>query len=297
MNKSPNQIIKFLEQCNFKSEIDWKGVSSLCLIEFDVSLEEITPEFLEDGMDFAIFSSWLNDGFGSGEVVCYDGKLAMIGACNLETAKIEAVMVEDRIERPRIVVNISDISKSPPQDIEIFRKVLSLNNLQFEENRQLIIEKHIPVTNERVNFKKDGVYGIGVIRSVSKDDDTFELYCYHIYRQNVTKYSMHETIGPLSDYTFQTMTRSERNKLKKELLKFGKIWNDKLHRIEPEVLKADIGEKYWYIDDKMKMVSDIERGKTSSRFRFQAGNYFLSPDDCLENLGKVNEILRDFLAR
>lgn len=297
MSKSPNQIVKFLEQYKFKSEMDWKGISSFCLIEFDLSLDEITPEFSEDGIDFAIFSTWLTDGFGSGDIVCYDGNISMIGACNLETVKIEATLIGDKIECHRIITEISNLTVPSKADIELFEKAMFLNKLQFEETRQLVIERHIPVANERVSFKKDGMYGIGVVRSASQEDDSFELYCYYIYRKNIIKHSMHETIGKLSDFIFQTMTRGERNRLKKELKKLGKNWNDKMHRIEPIDGEAKVGEKYWYIDDKMKMVCDIEKGKSPSHHRFLGGNYFLNPDDCLENLGAINEILRNFLAK
>lgn len=297
MGKSTYQITKFIEQYNFKSNIDWEGVSSTCRLKLDINIDEIEPNISPDGITFADFFDWYNNGFGSGDIACYNGNLVMIGICGIDTAKIEATLVGDKIDCSRSVTEASNLSKPSDEDVVLFKKALASNDLQFEESRQLVAQRRIPGTNERISFKKDDdTYGIGVIRSVSKENDTFELYCYYIYRAGTVKYSMHEIISPLSDYTFQVMSRSERNRLKNELKKVGKNWNDKLHRIEPINGKANVGEKYWYINDKMKMVNDTEEGKQTSHFRFIAGNYFLNQDDCLDNLGAINEILRDFLA-
>jgi hypothetical protein len=31
--------------------------------------------------------------------------------------------------------------------------------------------------------------------------------------------------------------------------------------------------------------------------RYLGGNYFLTAEDCMDNLGRISEMLRDFLAR
>lgn len=296
-SKTEYQINKFLGQYSFKSEIDWQGIYSLCKFQLKFNVDEIQPAFSPDGLDFSIFSEWYKNGFGSGDIALCDGNLVMIGACNLDTAKIEAVLIEEKISCTRSAVNVEKLSKPSDNEMSLFKKAMFDNELQFDESYQLVIDRYIPSMNDKVSFRNDELYGIGVIRSVSKEENKFELYCYYIYQIKTAKYSMHETIAPLSDYIFQMMTRSEMSKLKNELKKLGKNWNDKLHRVEPIDGKAQIGGKYWYINDKMKMSSEVEGGKSTSHFRYLAGNYFLTQSDCLENLGKMNEILKDFFAR
>ncbi|NDV63979.1 hypothetical protein [Bacteroides sp. 224] len=296
MSKLDFQVEKFLEQYTFKSEIDWKAISSFCKVELNLNFE-YTPKISPDGLNTSSFFSWFENGFGSGDIAWHNGKLIMVGACNLIDAKIEATLNGDKIDTTRSSTKISELSKPVDDDIALFNRTLMINELQYTEKNQLVIERRIPHTNERVNFKKPGVRGIGVVRSVSKDEDRFELYCYHIYQTNETRYSMHEEIGPLSEYIFDTMTVTERRRLENRLNKLGKSWKDKLHRIEPVNPKAEIGKKYWYITDKMKMTSAIEEGKQTSNMRYFAGNYFLTQEDCLVNLGRINEMLRDFLAR
>ena len=297
MSKTSYQITRFLEQYSFKDEINWKGISSFCKLELNVILE-IDPVYSPDGIDFASFSSWFNKGFGSGDIARLGDSLVMLGACNFTTAKVEAVLEGDKILCNRFETSVADLEEPSNEEISKFRRILAKNELQFDEKYQLVIERYIPATNERISFKKDdGTYGIGVVRSVSKEQDSFVLYCYFIYQTGMIGYSMYEDMGSLSEYVFQSMTRSERNRLQNELKKRGKTWNDKLHRVEPVKGKADVGGAYWYINDKLKMVKDIEQGKPTSHFRFIAGNYFLNPEDCLVNLGQINELLRNFLAR
>ena len=296
MSKLEYQVSKLLEQYNFKSEIDWKAISSFCQVELNL-ISEMMPKIAEDGIESSSFFSWYENGFGSGDVAWLDGKLVMLGACNLITAKIEATLTGDKLDLKRFDTNVSSLTQASEKDTAQFKHALTRNELQFSEQFQLIAEKRFPDMNEKVNFRKPGVRGIGVIRSILKDENKFELYCYHIYETGETCYSMHEEISPLSDYTFDSMTISERRRLESKLNKLGKSWNDKMHRIEPVNAKVEKGKKYWYITDKMKMTNDIEKGTPTSHMRFLAGNYFLTAEDCMENLGKINEMLRDFLAR
>ena len=85
-------------------------------------------------------------------------------------------------------------------------------------------------------------------------------------------------------------------KLNNILSKYGKTWNEKLHRIEPLEPMSEKGKPYWYINDKLELVQDEENGKMSSRFRYRCANYFKTHAEGLEYLGRVAELLRDRLA-
>jgi hypothetical protein len=296
MGKSEFQIKSFLERHEFKSEMDWKIISAFCKIELNLNLEQ-SPKISANGINSLSFSEWYENGFGSGDIAWLNEKLVIVGACDLNMAKVEGTLIDDKISCKRSDAKIAELSKASEEDIFLFNQAMMRNNLQYGENNQLVIKRYIPTINVRVSFHKAGVRGIGVIRSVSQEDNRFELYCYHIYQTRETRYSMHEKVGPLSEYTFDLMTITERRRLENRLRKVGKSWNDKMHRIEPVEPKAKKGEKYWYISDKMKMENSTEEGKPTSHFRYLAGNYFLSPEDCLLNLGGINEMLRDFMAR
>ncbi|MDR1119443.1 MAG: hypothetical protein LBM08_00820 [Dysgonamonadaceae bacterium] len=296
MSKSEHQVIKFLDQHNFKSEMDRKMILWFC--ENDLNLDYEKPsKFSCKGIDTAIFKEWFENGFGSGDIVRLDGKLAIIGVCNTEKARVEATLEGETLNRKRYEVRVSELSKATGKESSRFRYMLGLYDLQFSEQFQLIVRKNLPSAKDRVSFRSAGVRGVGVIRSVSKEEDRFELFCYHIQQTGELKYSMHEEISPMSEYTFDVMTVNERRRFETRLRKEGKSWNDKLHRIEPVEAMAPEGSEYWYITDKMKLASDRENGKFTSRERYRCGNYFITRNDGQENLARITEQLRDFLAR
>lgn len=139
--------------------------------------------------------------------------------------------------------------------------------------------------------------GVGVVRDIDKRTGKIELYCYFLYDSKQTGYSMHETeVCSLYGYNFEGASISAQRRLNKELGRCGKVWNDRLHRIEPICCKVSIGQKYWYINDKMKCVEETEKGRPTSNFRYISGNYFTSYSDCLDYLCLFNEMLRDRLV-
>jgi hypothetical protein len=296
MEKLEHQIVKFIEQYKFKSEMDWRFISSFCKVELKLTFDK-EPEISPDGIDCATFSEWYDNGFKSGEVAWLDGNLVIIGACNLSVAKIEGTLTGDTIQTKRFEEEPSKLLKASDDDARMFYRKVTLNGLQYCENRQLLVERRIPQKKERVSFRKENFRGVGVIRNISLEENWFELYCYHIYQTDETRYSMHERIPNFNEYTFDAMTIAERKRLENKLVKLGKSWNSKLYRIEPAKPKADFEQKYWYISDTMKVNTDTERMKPTSHARYLGGNYFLTIEDCQESLNKIKEILRDSLAR
>ena len=119
---------------------------------------------------------------------------------------------------------------------------------------------------------------------------------------------MHETgIVNLRDYVFENMLDDKNRassfngvsclrRMNRELEKCGKIWKDKLKRIEPINAKVNKGEKYWYISDKMKVVQDREKNTPTSHFRYLCGNYFTSELAALRMLDIWSQTLHDYMA-
>lgn len=158
--------------------------------------------------------------------------------------------------------------------------------------------KFIPGVNDRVRFIQGDHIGLGIARSVEEESGRVELYCYYWNDTKEMGYGMHEeNVCDFYSYNFALQTVVETRRMNRELNKAGKTWNDKLHRIEPTLGQVEKNQRYWYINDKLKIVQDRERGTPTSHFRFIAGNYFTDFDEALEYLASFNEILRDRLAK
>jgi hypothetical protein len=306
--KKELQLEYLFSTCPFKSEMDWNMVIDYC----EKSLKYKTgdaPTFSPDGLTASGFIEWFQNGFGVGDVVWYNGALTIIGRCDLSEANIEGRLIDDKIDVTRSKTSISQFTHASPEERLQFIRAMSQAGLQFGENNMLLVAKYIPSVNERVIFHNDDRLGVGVVRSVDVVSGEVELYCYYIYQTDELGYSMHEKgVCNLHEYYFDPASEMESRqtklngkgclkRLNMELEKVGKKWKDKLHRIEPLKVKVDVGYKYWYISDKMKVVQDREKDTPTSQFRYQVGNYFASFEDCLDYLGKFTELLRDRLAR
>jgi hypothetical protein len=306
--KSELQIQHLLNRYSFKSELDRRIILTFCTFDLKLNLEtdiELSP----DGLTVASFTEWYEKGTGCGEILKWNDKVIITGECELDSVKIAGILNGDRIEEGNVESSAENLQPASEEERKRFLHVLSLNKLQLDEQTLALADKYIPDVNERVIFHNDKVRGLGVIRDVDSETGEVELYCYSIYQTGCIGYSMHEKgICNLHDYYFEPMTESELKKTKlnaascirrlnRELEKYGKVWKDKLHRIEPLQVMAETGEKYWYIDDKMKAVKTVEKGTPTSRHRYQAGNYFTSFEDCTNCLKKFTDVLKDNLAK
>ena len=85
-------------------------------------------------------------------------------------------------------------------------------------------------------------------------------------------------------------------RLGRELEKVGKIWKDKLLRVEDAGMKASKDEPYFYITDKLSIAQDTERLLPTSHQRYLAGNYFKTKESAEEFVSKLKELVKDFHA-
>lgn len=302
--KTEIQVQVFLAKQTFLSEADWEMIGIFCK-KHKYSIPDLKTKFSNKGLSVSQFIDWFNNGFGSGDVVLYNDNLSIVGLCSLNDARICAIILPDgTLEEKLTTASTSDLKRASEDQSRQFYRFISKLGRQYYHSDLKLAQKYIPRINERVEFwSNDGdVHGLGVVRSVNKAENLIELYCYYLYPSDTQQaklgYSMHETnIITLHDYTFENMAISQQRRLNRELSKAGKIWNEKMHRVEPIKCKAEKGGKYWYISDKVKLVQDIEKQTPTSHFRYLAGNYFLDYDDALDYLTMFHELLRDRLAR
>lgn len=298
--KSKKQISAFFESNKFSSLEDCQLISVYCQQNSGFTPTEL-PVFDEPGdINAQMFLDWFRDGFGIGDIVLdgETGSFCMICSSSVSEVMVCASCSKDRwkiLDEPIAISNPTHIDEQTSDSL-VF--LLSSQGYEFDYEKKNIRKKYIPEVNERVEFSKGDFRGLGVVRSINPAANTIEFYCYFIYNNKEIGYSMHESgICDVMSYQFNPMTVVALRRMNRELNRFGKLWNDKLHRIEPVEVMAKKGELYWYISDKMKIVTDREKNTPTSRFRYIAGNYFTSYEEALEVCGLLNEILRDRLAR
>lgn len=307
MSKTNLQIQNFLVSNSYRSEADWEMISAFCQQKTDFNVNaEIDPQ---TGISASEFIEWYENGFGAGDVVSDGSEVYILG-----TSHFKAVSAIGKVSDEQVIILDTEMPveglKMAEEGIQLkVRDLMFSQGLQFSWKEMKLIEKYMPSVNERVIFHGKGVKGLGVVRDVDYKTGEVELYCYYIYETRQCGYNMHEKgIVNLQDFWFEPMDNGDKRqskmngiacqrRLNRELGKFGKVWNERLHRVEPVEIQAEVGKTYWYITDKMTLTQDVEKGLQASRTRANAGNYFLKREDGLEILTKWVEDLRERLAK
>lgn len=309
IKKNSKQIQAFLESNSYRTRIDWEMILLFARKYAGQSFRvnfEINPESGITASDFAV---WLDSGFSSGDIVEWEGKTAIIGISHFKTPTIAYYLSDDKLSSSNIKTPTEGLKMASALMSEKFRVAMLGEHLQFNWESLTLTKRYIPKTNQRVIFHGNNIDGLGVVRSVDKKTGEVELYCYYIYDTDQIGYSMHEKgIVNLNEFSFEPMDNSKdrltdmngiacQRRLNRELNRYGKTWNERMHRIEPMKMMADAGKPYWYINDKFMVAKALEKGSYVCRQRFNAGNYFLDESDALTVLMELKELIRDKLAQ
>lgn len=303
--KTKRQVIDFFKSNHFATAEDCEMVSLFCQNNCGLTPKDFPTVTTPGSINSQTFIEWYRSGFGIGDIVFEKETGSYYVVSNSSITNIQSCAILSNLCKTGKKwkpdnVELDATTLSSVSEIENKAMTISLaeQGYEFDYEKKILRKKYIPEINERVEFSRDNYIGLGVVRSINPVENSIEFFCYFIYSDKKIGYSMHESgVCDVMSFQFNPMTVVAARRLNRELERYGKVWNDKLHRIEPIDPKVVKGEKYWYISDKMTVVTDREKGTPTSHFRYIAGNYFKSYDEALEYLGKFHELLRDRLAK
>lgn len=287
--KTEIQAIDFIKTSIYKTSQHYECISTLFKSKFGYEPETI-PMTSPDGITTDDYVTWFESGYGIGDVVMIEGKIALLGRCLSYCVMPIAYLMGDELQILHNFHNIdtNDVSPASKKDEERMRLIVASNGYQISNKTLHLAAKYIPSPRERIEFYNETEKCSGVVRTVDKESGIITLYCSFNYTTGDVAYN-EETLKPIKivDYTFREMSRSSLRRLNSELGKKGKIWHDKICRVEPLNMKASIGAKYWFIDDKLRLRQDVEMGRPTSHARLLAGNYFTVYEDGLDMLETI----------
>ena len=318
--KSQLQVLTFLSHYHYATEFDRNVIVPFLERVFRITPKTTIFSTTSDSLpiDAQSFTQWYKDGYALAEIAKNGNDLVMLGRCTLTTVNIIGILKENIIEPTNLSIPTSQLSKASNEEVELFLHTLHTSKLQFYPNRLSLDAKYIPRINEKVIFNSYdfNIKGIGIVRSVDHNTGKVEFYCYFTYPTKTAKaqlgYSMHECDtanlygyifepllenGGSSVYRFSTDSgTSMYRRLKSELKNAGKVWADKIRRIEPTSMRRKQGEKYWYISDKLSITQSTDNWTSTSHMRFLSGNYFVTEEAAKGLLGKIKELVNNYLA-
>lgn len=155
-------------------------------------------------------------------------------------------------------------------------------------------DDYAPTRFEHIFYTDGAEECVGIIKSHSMRTGEIVLYCSFNYTRKELDTTGTTIITP--GYRIRECTETEYKRLKRELGKVGLVWKDKLHRLEPENVKAEMGSSYFYIDDNLKIVGDTEKHGKASHLRYIAGNYFTDYGKALQVCDRIRELLKESMT-
>lgn len=311
--KSQFQTLSFLSQYAPKTQLDAEMIFGFLGERFKNAKKTMSfcQHETENILDAASLLMWFSNGFGATEIALYNGTIVILGVCTIDNTTIIGKLYDGRINIASKTVKPSELSKATEEDSEAFYKALYASKLQFDQASLTLVKKYIPAPNEKVIFYTNDFSqcGTGVVRSVDESTGDVEMYCYYLYPPaNIVGYSMHEKdVANLITHIFEPMLEEDKRsskmngvsclrRMNNELGKRGKVWKDKIRRIEPVSYELEPGKNYWYISDDLKIVQKEDKGTPTSHFRYLAGNYFITKESAEMMRGKITELIQSYLS-
>lgn len=311
--KSRFQTQSFLSQYAPKTQLDAQMVLGFLGEHFKNAKKTMSfcRHETENILDAASLLMWFSNGFGATEIALYNYTIVMLGVCTIDSATIIGELYDGRINATCKTVKPSELSKATEEDSEAFYKAMYASRLQFGQASLILVKKYIPRPNEKVIFYTNDFSqcGVGVVRGVDENTGEVELYCYYLYPPaDTVGYSMHEKgVANLVTHIFEPMLEEAKRsskmngvsclrRMNNELGKRGKVWKDKIRRIEPVSYELEPGKDYWFINDELKIEQKKDKGTPTSHFRYLAGNYFVTRESAEMMRGKVVELLQSYLS-
>lgn len=312
--KTQSQTELFLSHYTFRTPLDAEMILSFCQKKYGhpIKITETTLESPKTTLDAQSFLQWYENGVAATKTAKNGNSLVFVVDTDLENAQICAQITSEGFETCSYTLPFSLLTLCTSSEESRMLSELHSHSLQYDWQTHSLIRKYIPEEGDKILWHSHdkSASGVGVVRGIDPETNEIELYCYFQYptksQKGILGCSGHEKgIINLTDHIIEPMMKnsSDRNgvccirRLRSELKKVGKVWNDRLKRIEPLVpVKVAKGKPYWYISDKMKIVQEMEKDTPTSQFRYIAGNYFTTYKGALEVLARFQDILKDHLA-
>lgn len=258
---------------------------------------------IDTGLTLDEFIDWMNGGCGAGDICRYNDDLVICGLARLKCATIVGKLVVDKVHACDMEVAQSELKTASAEECSLFLRALLSSGFQFSEKTLRLSGRYTPKPADRVIFSSPDFSGFGVIKNINPETGSVDFFCYYINETDQLHYSMNETdVMKLSDVIFEPMDNSAcrtsqssglyiQRKLSALLARVGKVWRDRLHRIEPLDGMVPVGKKYWYLNECIVLKQAIERGTATSKFRYKAANYFRTQEEGMARQAEIKEVL------
>lgn len=300
--KSSQHVHSFLSSVRGNGEVD-----ELAIIQYCAKFE-IKAEFSNTGKEplkitFEQFKDWFGCDFPQKNDVIVFNETEIIGIVEKVgyNSIVTGVSLSPSGELDTASMEFTEPHKAAfrsATEEEMVRMQIRLYEAGLSWNKKFgkLTDRFMPINNSliRISLLTKRV-GIGVFREIDADGNII-MYCIKM-EDGPLRYSLCEKIGKATGYQIDMINNAERQILKHEFAKVGKVWNGHEKRVEPIDFRVAPGKAYYYIDNYLEIVRTNDNRKPKDLRRYCCGNYYTCREEAEEILHQITSTRKMQLLR
>lgn len=275
MSKNRSAINNFFRYYRPESETHELAIEQFCARRhYAVSIDN-TPDARET-VTYDLFREWFDmETPQCGEIVTLveEGISGIIEMAGINrTVRLYISLKDGELNISPACFRYTSLRLASSSEALRLQRALHGHNLLWNRWYNRIKAREIPRENIQYQVSVLGrKVGYGVFREIDAQGHIV-MYCMKLEGEPV-RYSLHEVLGPASDYQLENINVAQREELAKELEQAGVFWNGFHKRIEPVNYLATPGKGYYYLNEFWEICKTIEQGKSKGAKYFTHGNY------------------------
>lgn len=273
--KTLEQIIRYTSHCSFQDD-DWQKVLNFCRERYSGgklhrALSPISESTFEE------FLKWIDNGFGSGDIVRYGHTSGIVGSSTPDRTYLAAYLDFDgKLIAKELDVFPGKLIRLIGDTGSHFEKAMFENKLDFSPRVGRMVKMYIPK-----KFSYATMYDKKTCQSLVgmylESDDKGN---YHFSAIISSGKLFFDHYVPSNCTPLKPSSQKEIKLLHQIAAKNGYILNGRTCQFVKSIKR---GEKnsYWYINDRFEVVADKDNGSKKHNDRYDVGNYFIDYTEAL----------------
>lgn len=168
-------------------------------------------------------------------------------------------------------------------------KINAVDTIQIPEGCKAVIKDNVVVFEEEKEKFKDG----DILHATTTDGMTIFRNYSDVYNEEFTCYYNDMNLDNIkwNSSVFRHATEEEKHKLFEYMKKRGLLWNDEEKQVEQIRWRANVGEKYYFIDSSLKVQKFEDCWGVTCNEHYSFSNYFHTEEQANKFVRHMKEAL------
>lgn len=273
--KTLDQIYRYTSDCRFPDD-DWQMILAYCRERFKGG--KIHKALYPIGQStYDQFLDWIDNGFGSGDMVGYGKTMGIVKNCVPERIELAAYCDYEGnlIVKDMVVMEPQRIYPLERERCVEFRKLMTNKGIDFSVRLGKTCELYIPKENYYVTLGDDSGGKSDVGMYLESDG------CSHHFMAFLSKGELKMDCWVKAECTpLRQASDKDIQRLHHATAKAGWSFNERTKKFV-KLAQKKRNNHYWYLNDRFEIVSDVDNGTKKHSERYDAGNYFSDQTEAL----------------